>query len=90
MAKLKNPYAEPVDPWAVPEDRPADKDQKKTTTKQIGSLINALVLHVSLTKQAKDLDDTFPGLPGIREEGKNAQARAIEIMKDLLSRWVWE
>ena len=84
METLKNPYADPapVNPW--PED---DQAEKKKITTQIAGLINALVLHFSLSKHAENLDDTFPGLSGIRAESDNAKGRAIEIMRELLEAW---
>ncbi len=81
--ELKNPYAEPVNPWAEKEDHA----EKKSVSKEIGSLINALVLFVSLSKSANKYDADFPGLQAVQEEGKNAQARAIGIMEGLLKEW---
>ena len=84
METLKNPYEEKkeaVNPW------PEDDQAGKSTTKQIGHLMSSLILHVNLTKQAKNLDDNFPGLQGIRAEAENAKGRAAEIMRELLEAW---
>ena len=85
MEKLINPYAEKElkNPW--PDDQ--DQAEKKSATKQIAGLINALVLHFSLSKHAENLDDNFPGLSGIQAESENAKGRAIEIMQDILKAW---
>lgn len=78
----------PEQHWGF-EDDPAEGKEvdTKQEVKKISSLINALVVFVSLSKNAGKYDKGNPCLPVIQTEAQQAKEKAVNIMKDLLQSW---